>query len=138
MRKIKNWLLIKKYPWLQCRNVWNNEKLGYDFTWLDDMPQGWRKAFGMNIVKEIDEILGDYRNEYQITQIKEKWGSLRWYDNGAPDNIYEGLCKIIDTYEEISKHTCLVCGKYGEINYHDSWLMPLCEKHREAEKNGKL
>lgn len=77
MRKIKNWLLIKKYPWLQCRNVWNDKKLGYDFTWLDDMPQGWRKAFGMNIVKEIDEALGNYRNEYKITQIKEKYRKFK-------------------------------------------------------------
>ena len=45
MKKIRNWLLIKKYPWLQCRNVWNGKKLGYDFTWLDDMPIGWRIAF---------------------------------------------------------------------------------------------
>ena len=43
--KIKNWLLIKKYPWLQQKNAWTGESLGYEFTWLDDMPQGWRKAF---------------------------------------------------------------------------------------------
>ena len=30
--------LIKKYPWLQIRNVWTNEKLDSEFTWLDDLP----------------------------------------------------------------------------------------------------
>ena len=75
--KIKNWLLIKKYPWLQPRNVWTNEKLDSEFTWLDDMPQGWRKAFGKKMIKELDKILrkANYQNEYQIVQIKEKW---RW------------------------------------------------------------
>lgn len=75
--KIKNWLLVKRYPWLQLRNVWTNEKLDSEFTWLDDMPQGWRKAFGKKMIKELDKILkkANYQNEYQIVQIKEKW---RW------------------------------------------------------------
>lgn len=30
--------LIEKYPWLQIRNVWTNEKLDDEFTWLDDLP----------------------------------------------------------------------------------------------------
>ena len=53
------------------------ESLGYEFTWLDDMPQGWRKAFGKKMIKELDKILrkANYQNEYQIAQIKEKW---RW------------------------------------------------------------
>lgn len=138
MSKVRNYFLVKKYPWLQCRNVWSGEKLGYDFIWIDDMPKGWKKAFGMKIVKEIDSVLGDFRNEYQISQIKEKFGSLRWYDNGAPSEIYDKLCKIIDKYEEISKHTCMICGKHGEIDYKESWLSPLCNKCREKVNNGKL
>ena len=75
--KIKNWLLVKRYPWLQQKNTWTGESLGYEFTWLDDMPQGWRKTFGKKMVKELDKILrkANYQNEYQIAQIKEKW---RW------------------------------------------------------------
>ena len=69
--------LIEKYPWLQIRNVWTNEKLDDEFTWLDDLPEGWRKAFGLQMVEELDQILrkANYQDEYKITQIKEKW---RW------------------------------------------------------------
>ena len=69
--------LIEKYPWLQIRNVWTNEKLDSEFTWFDDLPEGWKKAFGLQMVEELDRILrkADYQNKYQITQIKEKW---RW------------------------------------------------------------
>lgn len=78
LKKIKNYFLIKKYPFLQIRNVWTDEKLKtYDYTWLDDMPKGWKKAFGMKMVKEIDEILGDFRKKYQITQIKEKYRRIK-------------------------------------------------------------
>ena len=69
--------LIERYPWLQIRNVWTNEKLDSEFTWFDDLPEGWRKAFGLQMIEELDRILrkADYQNQYQITQIKEKW---RW------------------------------------------------------------
>ena len=69
--------LIEKYPWLQIRNVWTNEKLDDEFTWLDDLQEGWRKAFGVQMVEELDQILrkANYQDEYKITQIKEKW---RW------------------------------------------------------------
>ncbi len=67
--------LIKKYPWLQIRNVCTNMKLDTEFTWLDDLPEGWRKAFGLQIIEELDQILKkvNYQTEYQIVQIKEKW-----------------------------------------------------------------
>lgn len=69
--------LIKKYPWLQLRDVWSGKKLDSEFTWLDDLPEGWRNAFGLQMVEELDQILrrANYQNEYQISQIKEKW---RW------------------------------------------------------------
>ena len=69
--------LIEKYPWLQIRNVWTNEKLDDELSWLDDLPEGWRKAFGLQMIEELDQILrkANYQDEYKITQIKEKW---RW------------------------------------------------------------
>ncbi len=71
--------LIKKYPWLQLRNVCTNEKLDNEFTWLDDLPEGWRKAFGLQMVEELDQILrkANYQDKYKITQIKEKWRRIK-------------------------------------------------------------
>lgn len=67
--------LIKKYPWLQLRNVWTNEIVDDELTWLDDLPKGWRKAFGLQMVEELDQILrkANYQDKYKIAQIKEKW-----------------------------------------------------------------
>ena len=75
---MKNKELIEKYPWLQIRNVWTGELVepeDYEFTWLDDLPNGWRKAFGLQMVKELDKILrkANFQNDYQIVQIKDKW-----------------------------------------------------------------
>lgn len=130
--------LIEKYPWLQIRNVWTGELVepeNYEFTWLDDLPNGWRKAFGSKMVKELDKILrkANYQNQYQITQIKEKYGVLCWYDNGVPTGTSKEYDKWLAKYEELSKHICLVCGKPGEIDYTQYWLIPLCDEHRKEE-----
>lgn len=132
---MNNQKLIKKYPWLQIRNVWTDKKVDTEFTWLDDLPNGWRKAFGLQMVEELDKILrkANYQNEYRIAQIKEKYGGLRWYDNGVPATISVEYNKWLAKYEELSKHICLVCGEPGEIDYTQYWLMPLCDKHRKEE-----
>jgi hypothetical protein len=71
--------LIKKYPWLQLRNVWTNEIVDDELTWLDDLPEGWRKTFGLQMVEELDQILrkANYQDKYKITQIKEKWRRIK-------------------------------------------------------------
>ncbi len=71
--------LIKRYPWLQIRNVWTGESINSDFSWLDDLPDGWMKAFGLQMIEELDQILkrANYQDKYKITQIKEKWRGIK-------------------------------------------------------------
>ena len=98
------------------------------FTELDALDTGWRKRFGIQMCKDIkkqlkkDKILFKWR----ITQIKEKFGSLRLYCNFASDDLY----KIIDYYESLSEKTCIVCGKPAKyITPYDRWRCPYCEDH---------
>ena len=53
------------------------------YTELDAMPEGWRKTFGIQMCKEIKYYLkkAGMLHSYRITQIKEKYGCLEWYDN---------------------------------------------------------
>ena len=83
---IRNFFLCKKYPFLQIRNVWHGEKYGYEFTELDSLPRGWKKKFGIKISKDLlilfrKSATKNFHKQYRISQIKEKYGSLRWYDN---------------------------------------------------------
>ena len=124
--------LIHRYPWLKPRSPFTGEKLDwydYTYTMLDDMPQGWRKTFGMLMVEEIDnelKQLGDKRrNEYYIFDIKEKYGELRWYDVGGTKEIDD----IIDKYSTISHHVCIGCGKPDvPLLTRIGWVMPLCKE----------
>lgn len=80
--------LIEKYPWLKIKSIMEGDKKEYDYeyTWLDNLATGWRIAFGDEICEEIQQelIKFNYVNSYQILDIKEKYGSLRWYDGGFP------------------------------------------------------
>ena len=56
----ENRKLCKEYPWLYPRNVWTDEPIkdfDYSYTLLDDMPNGWRIAFGKQMCEEINNVL---------------------------------------------------------------------------------
>ena len=101
------------------------------FTELDAMEPGWRKAFGIQLCKELKAQLkkDKYLYKYRITQIKEKWGYLHWYDCGASKEVHD----IISKYENISWNTCLVCGKPA-TKISSGWILPYCDDCYPKEK----
>mgnify|MGYP007099007032 FL=1 len=96
----ENQELVKRFPFLLPRNGWTDEVASdydYSYTVLDVMPEGWRKAFGMQLCQELSQALQEagFLEQYRILQIKEKYGWLCWYDNGAP----EAAQKVLAKYE---------------------------------------
>lgn len=59
----------------------------------------------------------------EIAQIKEKFGTLRFYVASAPDHIYDA----IDEAEKKSETMCEKCGDAGSIKT-DGWMRTLCAK----------
>ena len=97
-------------------------------TELDAMEPGWRKEFGIQMCKEIRAALLKhglkFLFKYRIMQIKEKFGELRWYDEFSTQDIQD----IINKYEDISRHTCIVCGKPA-TKMSTGWICPYCNEH---------
>lgn len=104
-------------------------------TELDAMPQGWREAFGLKMCSELKEALKKAKmlKDYRIIQIKEKYGTLRWYDGGGT----EETCKIIDKYEDISYHTCIVCGEPATY-ISRGYISPYCPEHIGDREHDKI
>ena len=134
LRRARNRKLCQKYPWLACNTfLWTGEKIRdykYDFTWLDDMPSGWRKAFGMMMVKEMDVLLrrANFQDEYRVVQVKEKYNELRWYDNGVPSSIYDEFENVIRKYSTLSSNICAYCSKPDTKYLTRGWIIACCEK----------
>ena len=110
-----------------------------NWTELDDMPDGWRRAFGEQMCEEIREALlkdgGEQAlSDYRITQIKEKFGFLHWYDRNGNDDVQQ----IIRKYEDISEKTCIRCGKPA-TKISKGWISPFCDDCAdELSKNGYM
>lgn len=118
--------LCRKYPFLIPRNRLTDEiPNDYDYSWteLDDLPDGWRVAFGEQICEEIARVLekNGRLKEYRILQIKEKFGELRWYDKGATQEVND----IKEKYILKSSHICINCGKPATI-ITKGWIFPYC------------
>ena len=143
--KEQNRALCERYPFLIPSNrfsgkriteaadgfywPWNPEevpKYDFEYTELDDMPDGWRVAFGEQLCEDLKQELlkagGDALYKYRIVQIKEKWGFLHWYDNGCTERWQR---EILPKYEKMSKRICVCCGKPATL-ISTGWVSPWC------------
>lgn len=115
----QNKVLVKKYPFLRLHNL-------FEYTWLDYMPEGWKQCFGELLCEDILKHLQKSLikpEDFKITDIKEKYGTLRLYYF----NEIEGLDEIIMKYEHLSAHTCIHCGKVN-VPIYGGWISPHCDE----------
>jgi hypothetical protein len=61
-----------------------------------------------------------------VTQVKEKYGGLRFYVFGATDEQYA----LIRFAESMSYGTCEVCGNVGKPN-RGGWVRTRCKEHED-------
>lgn len=129
------WNRLSGYTIIECakgkKGYWpgDPEKIpsyNYEYTELDNMPTGWRKAFGLQMCQEIKDALVEDNDldRYRVVQCKEKYGSLRWYNNGT--KVGSMVRDIERKYEGISAHTCIICGKPA-TKITLGWISPFCD-----------
>jgi hypothetical protein len=82
------------------------------------------------LIKDLITDLIELGWDKQTCQVKEKFGGLRFYINGASEEIY----KRIQTAEDLSYETCETCGEKGELKLV-GWYKTLCDKHHEERKS---
>lgn len=63
-----------------------------------------------------------------VVQVKEKFGTLRFYADGGDPTLY---C-MIDMAESMSSCTCEVCGAPGKLR-SSGWARTLCKLHTAQE-----
>lgn len=60
---------------------------------------------------------------FYVEQIKEKYGSLRFYVTSAPTEVHD----MIQVAEDKSYSICMHCGKPGRYRDDLSWVLTLCD-----------
>ncbi len=123
-------LLCKKYPKMMVnRNLPMTETA---MCWGFDCGDGWFEILNQlmgNIQHHID-----WRNKKEevvpqvtLDQVKEKFGTLRFYYTGG-DDVIDGMVRMA---ESMSGVTCETCGSPGQRR-GGGWITTLCKEHAEA------
>lgn len=98
---------------IACDDGW------YDLIYnLCEELQGWSDAYGKQIV---------------ATQIKEKFGGLRFYikvdkENSPSDEEWKQISSMTDKYEKLSLNTCELTGGNGKMCKRGFLMKTLCKE----------
>jgi hypothetical protein len=68
--------------------------------------------------------------DFKFTQIKEKFGTLRIYEQGATEEVYN----IITKAEDKSASTCEDCGSKEATTRGKYWVSTLCNSCRDKQE----
>jgi hypothetical protein len=115
--------------------VSHNKKLAKmqagDFADFERDSQAWtsdyRELMRKRMIEEDPRTVPEPIAQVTLDQVKEKFGTLRFYYTGG-DEYISGLVAMA---ESMSGVTCEECGKPGK-RVGGGWVTTLCEEHAEA------
>lgn len=105
IRRTQHWISPWKIYRAFRREASYREKL-YNF-----LGRCWSKVAAKKKWEQV------YPPDIKITQIKEKFGTLRIYVNKADDHVYG----MINLAEQLSSTTCELTGKDGQLCWRGKW-----------------
>ena len=119
---MKTWLSDKFFKRFDFINTSGDPHLDA-MVWGLDVGPGWFRLL-WRLCEGLEKTEKD--NKYfQVEQVKEKFGTLRFYTTGATK---KGEA-LITQAEKDSAKTCEVCGKPGILRNRHGWLYVSCEEH---------
>ena len=135
LTKEENKILIEYFPFLQPRNVWTDkipEDYDYDYILgVGDLPYGWERLFLLyckHLKVELDKF--NFTDKFRFSQIKEKYGDMRLYNNGYPK---DSKCSDLEAiYGLLSTYICQECGKPAKYESR-GWIAQECADHKSQD-----
>lgn len=115
------------------------EAIEPDLPWV----QGGARIGGLEcdegwwpIIAKLHEDLVVIDPDYQVVQVKEKFGGLRYYTfSTAPLDIDSPFQARISEAEQEAARTCEVCGEPGQTrNVTKYYIRTVCDQHAEPRK----
>ncbi len=122
-----------------------------------DIALGWSAIFEQ-LCSDIDILLGEDKQGFHWTQVKEKFGSGRAYwalgkkdgpihidiigtnqvtsiiSNSSKSELTESISLLVNTAMDKTYSTCAVCGEPGKVDQTGGYLLVLCPKHIAQRK----
>ena len=125
--------LFKKYP--KIFKMIESTPQESCMAWGLEVGDGWYWLIDKlcyQIQRDID--LNNDHHQIIATQVKEKFGGLRFYIESGSDEQYS----FIDFAETLSYFICEECGSTEEVFQNKTgWIKTTCKKCKEKENVGK-
>src|SRR6476619_2871428 len=97
--------------------------------WGGSPPAGarpWTAGEGWwPIIAQLDRDIAAIESAYEVHQIKEKFGGLRFYNAGGTGNDAR-IDELIAQAERPAAQTCELCGAPGRAR---GWIRTVCDEH---------
>lgn len=118
--------LVKKYPEIFKDRYADMRQTA--MCWGFECGDGWYKVID-GLCKRIMKLTKESGSEIPTaTQVKEKFGTLRFYLSPETDEVFDLIMKA----EQKSAQTCEICGKIGKLREKNTWLKTLCDNHARS------
>jgi hypothetical protein len=103
--------------------------------WGFEHGDGWYQIIDSLCANIQNHIDWQNRQEEKVpqvvaVQVKEKFGTLRFYYNGG-DDIVDGMVRMAESWSAVA---CEECGAPGTQNSR-GWIKTLCETHRKERED---
>lgn len=121
-----NCTLSDKYPYLYQGDKPADFEV-YD-GWVPLCAETFRKIVELYKENGID------LSRFCVLQVKEKFGGLRIYTTGPPQQVWTYVGRIIADAEKRSFEICEMCGAPGILR-HNSWWQTLCDYHNIGKES---
>jgi len=116
--------LYDKYP-----RLFKNCYISVEEGWLPivaDLAEKVEAAF--QSLSQEEQETAEKKGSYVFCQIKEKFGGLRAYLDGCPEELHKAASEA----EEACWKICETCGDPATTSTDMSWIKTLCEAHHKA------
>lgn len=126
MNKTLDEQLVNKYPKIFANRYASPDKTA--MCWGFECGDGWYDLIDhlcSEIQWHLDKNAKPGTTQFVAVQVKEKFGTLRFYGEGGDENIRN----MIWFAEGFSAKLCEQCGKPG-TQTRGGWIRTLCSEHR--------
>lgn len=98
--------------------------------WGFEHGDGWEPIIRTAAAKleALNDAMEDPSMYIKASQIKEKYGTLRFYLGSVPEALFYQANTITGDAEDASEVTCETCGAPGKMQ-GKGWYYTACEKH---------
>lgn len=125
--------LVRDFPFTFLRDPsgrepWSMFGIETGDGWEPSIRKAAEKLEPLFIIAKETDPKGYEAGYYRTVQLKEKFGTGRWYLSGGTDEMQD----IVSNWENETEHICETCGKLGSLRGR-GWYYTACIDHTKKQ-----